>query len=154
MDNQQCADLGLLALTIWREARGESYVGKVAVANCVMNRVLRPCWWGDDLWSVLTKRYQFSSITDPKDSQLTLYPNKKHPDWESWEACLEVAEFAVKGSLWIEVPGADSYFDESIPAPYWTKTARLVEKIGRLYFYDVDHDYEREVLSGQNVLAG
>src|SRR6185295_16250998 len=67
-------EITLLALTIYREARGEPHEAQIAVAHTVKNRISKPGWWGTDIVSVLTKKWQYSSLTDPNDTQLTTWP--------------------------------------------------------------------------------
>lgn len=140
MTKQEAADRTFLALCLWREARGESVAGKIGVAMAIMNRVQRPSWWGKNVCEVLFKKWQFSSLTDPNDRQLTTWPLANDL---SWQSCLDVAWLVLDGSVTNPVPGADSYFDVSIPAPKWTITARFVAQIGKIMFYDVDHDVEK-----------
>jgi Cell wall hydrolyses involved in spore germination len=135
---QKYAYLIFLALTIWREARGESYLCKLAVAYSILNRVKRPSWWGTNIMEVLFKKWQYSSLTDPKDKQLTTWPR---PDSVWWE-CVNAAQDAMNEEIENPVEGADSYFDVSISNPYWTTAARFVTQIDRIKFYDTDHDYE------------
>jgi N-acetylmuramoyl-L-alanine amidase len=140
--NQDHADRTFLALCLWREARGENRLTRIGVAMAVMNRVNRPSWWGKNLTEVLFKKWQFSSLTDPNDRQLTTWPL---PNDLSWQECLDLACQVIDKAVPNSVPGADSYFDISIPAdqwPKWTATARFVCQLGRIRFYDVDHDYE------------
>ncbi len=132
-------EVSLLSLTLWREARGEGTDALVAVAWCVRNRVERPTWWGHDYVSVLAKRWQFSSLTDPRDRQLTNWPA---PEDGSFEKCLQIADGVIAGFFPCPFPGADSYHDASIAPPAWTEKARRCGTIGRLTFYDVDHDYQ------------
>jgi len=139
MTNQDMADRTFLALTIYREARGEPRDGKIGVAMTCLNRVSRPSWWGKDIMGVLFKKWQYSSLTDPKDKQLTIWPVS---GGALWNECLQIACDALDGKLENPVPGADSYYDTSILPPKWTDSARFVAKIGRLVFYDVDYDYE------------
>lgn len=135
------ADVVFLALVIWREARGEPAEGRVAVAYCILNRVARPSWWGHDIMSVVSKKWQFSSMTDPKDVQLTTWPQSNDP---SWLDCLAIASGAIDGTIPNPAPGADHYFDTSIikNPPKWADKDRFVKKIGRIYFYDLDRDTE------------
>jgi hypothetical protein len=142
MTNKQISEITFAALTLWREARGESTLAKTAVMFSILNRVYQPCWWGTDLLTVLFKKWQYSSLTDPKDRQLTTWPRSDDP---SWQECLEVARGVLENdpTYTNPVPYADSYFDDSIQAPNWTLKAKFVKKIGRLSFYDVDHDYEQ-----------
>jgi spore germination cell wall hydrolase CwlJ-like protein len=144
MNHQQAADLAFLALTVWREARGEQWPGKVGVAHSILNRVKRPGWWGSDISSVVFKRLQYSSLTYPKDLQLTTWPKSDDP---SWRECLEVAAGVIDGTISNPFPGADSYHDISIPAPAWATIENFCGYVGRLRFHDVDQDYESETLS-------
>ena len=137
---QEATDKVFLALVVWREARGESYTGKAAVASSIMNRVARPSWWGNDLMSVIFKKWQYSSMTDPKDKQLTTWPRKTAVDWLE---CLLVASNAVDGIVENPVPGADGYYDISISPPKWATAETFVKQIGKLRFYNLDRDVEK-----------
>lgn len=53
-----------VARTVWGEARGEPWIGIVAVAWVIKNRADRPGWWGHDLESVCLKSKQFSCWDD------------------------------------------------------------------------------------------
>jgi len=129
-----------LALTIYREARGESVECRVAVGCSILNRVARPSWWGASVNEVVTKRWQYSSLTDPKDPQLSrAWPTLKE---KAWQECWEIARLLLADQLPNPVPGADSYYDVSISAPPWTAAARRVTQIGKIVFWDVDHDYQ------------
>lgn len=128
-----------LALVVYREARSEPLGARTGVACTVLNRVARRGWWGDSIDTVICKKWQYSSMTDPKDVQLTKWPLLSDP---TWIECLRVADEVLRGALGNPIPGADSYHDDSISPPAWTKGARFCGKLGRLNFYDVDHDYE------------
>lgn len=61
------SDLRRVALTIKGEAEGEPWIGKVAVAWCIRNRVEmdlhgdgKPDWWGEGYETVCMKPSQFS----------------------------------------------------------------------------------------------
>ncbi len=137
---KQEADLVFLALTVWREARGQSEECQAGVAYSILNRVKRPSWWGNDICSVVFKRLQYSSLTYPRDPQLTTWPSKS--DDPAWIQCLQVANEAICGVSDNPVPGADSYHDISIPAPKWANPKMFVKQIGRIRFFNVDRDHE------------
>ena len=143
MKNQDYADIVFLALTIWREARGETKDVQAGIASCILNRVHRPSWWGRDVSSVVFKKWQFSSLTDPNDKQLTTWPVSSDP---SWQQCLQVAADSMAGNPSCNysnpVPGADSYYDISIPAPKWATADVFVKQLGRVRFYNLDRDVE------------
>src|SRR3990172_10413739 len=70
LTNATCTQTFYLALAIWREARGEPQLGRTAVGYSILNRVARPSWWGRTVDEVITKKWQYSSLTDPRDKQL------------------------------------------------------------------------------------
>lgn len=135
----QAADVVFMALCMWREAGGESDDCKAGVGYCIMNRFRHPGWWGDSILAVIFKKWQFSSMTDPHCPILTKWPL---PSDRSWRACLDIAEGVIKGSIPNPVLGADSFFDISIPDPNWATADTFVKQIGRMKFYNVDHDHE------------
>lgn len=137
-------EITLLALTLWREARGEPHEAKIAVAHTVKNRMDHPGWWGKDYISVLTKKWQYSSLTDPNDRQLTTWPKA---DDAAMEECLKIACLVIGGVYNSPLKGIDSYYDDSLQGelrPKWAKEhpERFVGKIGRLNFYNMDCDIE------------
>jgi spore germination cell wall hydrolase CwlJ-like protein len=136
---QNMADKTFLGITVWRESRGEPVEVQTGVACVVLNRVHRPSWWGRDVMSVLFKKWQFSSLTDPKDRQLTTWPETND---KSWQQCLRVACDVIDGKIKNPVPGADSYYDISIPAPNWATKETFVAQLGRVRFYNLDKDIE------------
>ena len=144
ISDKQIIGLVMTAITLWREARGQSYDCKVGVAFSIKNRIEKPSWWGNDWYSVITKKWQYSSLTDPKDKQLTFWPKLDDP---TFAECFEIVMKVSSNELPNPVPGADSYFDDSISRPPWATDKTFVKKIGRIEFHNVDGDYEKEVIS-------
>lgn len=132
-----------IAFVVWREARGEPLNVRIAVAYTIMNRVARPSWWGSTIYTVATKKWQYSSMTDPHDKQLTTWVN---PMDGTWESAWDVADGVINGRYSNPMPGADSYYDISLDAigkaPSWIASARFCGQLGKIKFYDVDKDYE------------
>lgn len=81
----------LLAITIWREARGESDEGMRAVAHVIRNRARA---WKQDWDQVITSRNQFSSMTFKGDQQLVMWPDDDSP---KFRRMLEIAEAVFDG---------------------------------------------------------
>lgn len=134
----------MIALTLWREARNQTIPARVAVAHTIKNRIDHPGWWGNDWVSVITKKWQYSSVTDPNDPQLTNWPSVN--DKEFLE-CLDIAVDVFTGKSKSPLPGIDSYYDDSLQGdkrPKWAKEhpERFKGKIGRLNFYNMDCDVE------------
>lgn len=72
------ADYAILALTLWREARGEKDPGMAAVGCVLRNRVLKNL---STYYAEATKKWAFSSLTAVGDSQLGLWPNVLDNRW-------------------------------------------------------------------------
>ena len=121
------------------KGRGEPIETQTGIAFSILNRVARPAWWGNDVMSVIFKKWQFSSLTDPNDKQLTTWPASTD---KSWIQCLQVACDALDGVSVNPVPGADSYYDISIPPPKWATDDCFVAQIGKIRFFDLNHDIE------------
>jgi N-acetylmuramoyl-L-alanine amidase len=135
--------LTLLALVIWREARGAGTQAMTAVGCSIRNRVTRPAWWGKDYIAVITKKWQYSSIAAPADPQLIKYPQTGDLQFDQ---ALLIAEWVLNGTVANPMPGADSYFDDSIKPPKWATPETFVGKIGRISFYNLDKDTETEAI--------
>lgn len=131
--------LCLLALVIWREARGEGPEAMKAVGCCIRNRVKRATWWGKDYVGVITKKWQFSSMAAPGDPQLLNYPQTADAQFEQ---ALQIAEWVINDTAHNPFPGADSFYDSSIPRPKWATAENFCGKIGRITFHNVDRDVE------------
>lgn len=131
--------VGFFALVLWREARGEDHQTKVAVACSIRDRVRHPKWWGTTYYSVLKKKWQYSSVTDPKDRQLTAWPEETDAVFEE---CLRIAGDVMDDKLPHPLKGADSYYDLSIPPPAWATEEKKVGQLGRLIFYNIDGETE------------
>jgi spore germination cell wall hydrolase CwlJ-like protein len=127
----------LLALLVWREARGELHPAKVAVAYSVLNRVTNPKWWGDSIGAVIAKKWQYSSMAAPGDPNLIAYPL---PQDLSFQDSLYAVNAVLNGTEKNPVPGADSYWDSSIARPKWATDANFVSKIGAFSFHNTDGD--------------
>jgi N-acetylmuramoyl-L-alanine amidase len=107
------SDMGLLALCAYREARGETTIGKRAVCWVVLNRVAKPGWWGNSVHSVILRPYQFSSFL-PSDPNSNVWPADEDADWED---CLEEAQNALEGKSTDPTGGATLYFSPPLVAP-------------------------------------
>lgn len=121
----------LLALVVWREARGEPVPGKLAVAWSIRNRVQHPSWWGQDWVTVILKPWQYSSF-NPTDPNAVKWPSETD---SAWQACLDVATQVYAGQGTDPTSGAHSYYDDSIPPPEWTKAMTATVKVGALNFF-------------------
>lgn len=121
-------DKSILALTLWREARGEGMDGMRAVGCVIRNRVTPTMGWA----RVIEAKWQFSSLTAPGDPELVLWPL---PDDLSWQSAMVLAEGVYNGSLTDNTGGATHYFNPSVVLPKWAATLTKTLDIGNHAFY-------------------
>jgi spore germination cell wall hydrolase CwlJ-like protein len=133
-------ETSLLALVVWREARGEGYPAMLAVACSIRNRVERPSWWGHTFAEVIGKKWQYSSMAAPNDPQLLKYPLSELD--QNFSDAMKAATDTISGLALSPVPGADSYYDTSIRPPKWATPETFVAAIGALRFHNLDKDVE------------
>lgn len=124
-------DAHLLALCIYREARGESFLGKRGVACVVRNRVAARSYFGADYARVILKPYQFSSF-NANDPNSGVWPIDGEPVWME---CLVEAN-NVLGGIDDVSNGALFYFSPPLTAPphAWGPVVATAH-IGNLNFY-------------------
>jgi hypothetical protein len=137
---QKVMDIIFIALTLWREARGEKPEVKYAISHVIKNRLDRK--WGKQttFMDICTAPWQFSGMSATGDPNLSKFPKAKDAIWGE---CIEIAEsiWAVKDSdtsLLDPTNGAVFYHDKSIPkAPgAWGKVEETLVR-GRIKFYKV-----------------
>lgn len=137
LNKDQAWEFALLALCIWREARGESVQAKRAVAWTIRNRVMDPAknWWGDTYERVVLHPFQFSSF-NANDPNATKFPGNPRTT-PGWQECMDAAEDVYSGLCVDPTGGATHYFDKSLKdnPPKWAATAQFKVEIGNLYFY-------------------
>ena len=113
------ADVQLLARLIYGEARGESYVGQVAVGAVVMNRI-RSSSFPNTMSGVIYQRYAFTAVDD---GQINLTPNAT-----ARKAALD----AMNG--WDPTYGAIYYYNPAIATSSWIFSRQTVTVIGKHVF--------------------
>ena len=127
-------DLWVVAQTIWGEARGEPFDGKVGVAWVLLNRQTLHLRWKDrTLAAICHAPSQFSCWlpTDPnarKVAQITLAD-------PAFVDCMEVALSVLGGRRPSPVDGATHYYADTIPAPAWAHGHTPVAHIGHHLFF-------------------
>jgi len=125
----------LVALCLWREARGEGEAAMRGVAWVIRNRAAKPGWWGHSIAGVVTCRNQFSSLTAHGDVQLGLWPDEADP---RWQAALQCAQESILGTAPDPTGGATYYYDASLDnhPPAWATNSSTIHTtdIGRLRF--------------------
>ena len=108
----------LLALTVWGEARGEDYKGKLAVAWVICNRAR---FQETRLSRIVLKAWQFSfwNTNDPSRDDISDI-DERGPVWEQ---CLKAATGAYFKHTIDPTYGAEFYYNPSVVAkPSWWDT--------------------------------
>lgn len=127
---QALLDRFLLALCIWREARGETLKGKQLVAAVIINRAHDPAMrWPRTIAGVILQPLQFSSF-NAGDPNATKFPNAL-VDLSMWEDCVTAADQAIAGPL---ATTANHYHVENIH-PSWADASKIVATEGAHVFY-------------------
>jgi len=113
------SDIQLLARLIYGEARGESYVGQVAVGAVVMNRI-RSSSFPNTMSGVIYQRYAFTAVDD---GQINLTPNA---------TARKAAQDAMNG--WDPSYGALYYYNPKTASSSWIFTRKTTVTIGNHVF--------------------
>jgi len=131
-------DLVVAARTVWGEARGEAFGGKVAVACVIANRALRPgrTWWGDTVTEVCRAKWQFScwNEDDPNRPKMLMEPANSPAMVDCIGAVLHATQIA--GGAADPVKGACHYHVHDMRArPKWAEGREPDVIIGAHAFY-------------------
>lgn len=113
------ADITLLARLIYGEARGESYVGQVAVGAVVLNRI-KSSSFPNTMSGVIYQKYAFTAVDD---GQINLTPNAT-----ARKAALD----AING--WDPTYGAIYYYNPATATSSWIFSRQTTVTIGRHVF--------------------
>ena len=112
-------DLYLLAKCIHAEARGEIYVGKVAVGAVILNRVASPDF-PNTIYGVIYQPWAFTAV---HDGQINL-----EPDSSAYQA----AQDAMNG--WDPTYGCLFYYNPDVATSSWIFSRQVVTTIGKHVF--------------------
>lgn len=119
MSGQSSGNLYLLAKCIYAEARGEIYVGKVAVGAVILNRVA-DANFPNTIYGVIYQPWAFTAV---HDGQINL-----EPDTNAYEA----AQDALNG--WDPTYGSLYYYNPEVATSSWIFSREVVVEIGKHVF--------------------
>lgn len=112
-------DLYLLAKCVYAEARGESYVGQVAVAAVILNRVESEKF-PNTIAGVIYQPYAFTAVSD---GQINLEPD---------QTAYNAARDALNG--WDPTYGSLYYYNPATATSSWIWSRKTVVTIGKHVF--------------------
>lgn len=99
-------DIGLISMTVWGEARGEEFQGKLAVAYVIFNRIRRLSCRASQ---VVLKPYQFSfwNTDDPSRPTMSTIDH----EGQVWQDCEQAAIHAFRKTMPDPTNGAEYYMN-------------------------------------------
>ena len=127
-------ELTCLALNIYYEARGEPLVGKYAVAEVTMNRVVSRRYPETVCEVVYEKRWDRLRKRHVGAFSWTEFDAVPHPEGEQWHEAREVADSVYFGRQPPQLNGALHYHATYIK-PSWARGQHPVARIGGHIFY-------------------
>ena len=116
-----------LALAVWREARGETVIGKLLVAQTIENRVVDPRW-PETYVGVIMQPLQFSAF-NRGDPESLLFPSEHDT---SWPDCVAAADFVIGSPGRVTV--ANHYHAVGV-MPAWADATHIVAREDHHVFY-------------------
>ena len=117
--SQASSDLNLLARCVYAEARGESYVGQVAIAAVVLNRV-KSSKFPNSISGVIYQPWAFTCVND---GQINYTPN---------QTAIKAAQDALNG--WDPTYGALYYYNPKTATSSWIFSRTTTITIGNHVF--------------------
>ena len=112
-------DVMVLAKMIHGEARGEPYIGKVAVGAVILNRV-KDKKFPDSVYSVCFQPGAFDAV---RDGQYYMEPN---------QSSINAAKAAING--WDPTYGALYYWNPATATSKWIWSRQIITQIGKHVF--------------------
>jgi len=125
----------IMARTAWGEARGEGYIGMLAVCWVIRNRALNPRWWGRNVADVCLLPRQFScwNENDPNRRPLLWVDERDRQFTEALRAA--GAALAGEGD---DPTITSDHFHATHMRPTWAADRNPVITIGRHRFHRLE----------------
>lgn len=123
----------LAIVTIWQEAQGEPYLGKIAVGEVIRNRMMRNYASDGTVPGTVCRRYQFSAWNDDKQDNEILIRSLKIDDSDPIVIeCVRAWHESAKTNY---AKGAVLYCNLAVASPEWAREEKKVAAIGNHTFY-------------------
>lgn len=126
------SDTALACITIWQEARGEPYEGKLAVAEVIRNRMKEKYASDGTVEGTVLKRLQFSGWNEGDPNRI---PSIRISDSDLVvQECMKAwGEANLNGTN--VAKGALLYCNLNVVQPGWAKASMKVAQIGHHTFF-------------------
>lgn len=125
-----------LVEAIYFEARNQTFISQLAVANVIMERV-RLEWFPSTVCGVVHEGRKWKGAMVRHACEFSYYCDGKNESMKEPEAivrAMEVAELAMSGGLVEDTLGATHYHATYVN-PYWTDSMEYLGQIGQHKFY-------------------
>lgn len=127
-----------LAMNVYHEARDQSTVGQIAVAQVVINRV-NDNRYPDSVCKVVKQSLRDEDGLPIKDKcQFSWYcdgASDKVHEKEAWKKSLQVAKSVLHGKT-TNLVGISTHYHADSVYPYWAKEYKRIAKIDDHIFYE------------------
>jgi N-acetylmuramoyl-L-alanine amidase len=117
-------DIDCLAKNIYHEARGEPFLGQVAVALVTVNRVASGVFQS----TVCKTVYAYKQFSWTQDKQ------KKVKNAKAWAVAVDIAKAVLHKDI-VQPDFNAVYFHTKNIQPFWAKTRTMLATIGNHVFY-------------------
>ena len=118
--------------TVWGEARGETFNGKLGVAHVILNRVKNNNHWPDTEYNVVHQPWQFSAWNEGNANRQKMLDL---PFDDLNKECMEATLKAVGDCESDPTDGATHYFASYIEPPSWAGNLSETAQIGLHRFF-------------------
>ncbi len=118
----------IAVLTLWREARGESWEGILAAAWAIRNRMSDPRW-ADTAGGVTLQRLQFS-CWNPRDPNRVKFPEPGDPKLAECEAA-----WIMSSGIGTDITNGANHYHSTAVSPKWAAADKLTASIDHHKFY-------------------
>ena len=129
-----------LALNVYHEAKNQSLIGQIAVAQVTMNRVYDERF-PDTVCEVVKEAVTYKGTNKPvlHKCQFSWYCDgkKDEPNFESktWSLALEHASIMLTKTIVLDVTEGATHYHATYVRPAWAKTKTRTTRIDRHIFY-------------------
>lgn len=126
-----------MALNIYREAGNQSWDGKIAVAQVVLNRVENRRWPNtpcEVIYQRNSRACQFSWVCNPRLHHVRLNDNDTRGQ-QAWLDSRMAATLALLGEI-DDLVGRSDHYHANYVSPGWRTSMRRVRQVGVHIFYE------------------
>jgi len=109
-------------ITVYQEAEGESYFGKVLVAEVIIRRTKRKFMSDGTVTGTVLRRLQFSGMNENTKNRIRSF--KIDTDDQIVQDCMRAWTEAKAGSN--HIPGVMHFYNPTYSNPSWAQGAKIV----------------------------